>query len=184
MVKIGLISTISSIFAKSMYLSLNMNRFRCITSILGSEQISVYFETFLLLRQLSHERSSVSGNFSSSKNLLRHSSNVTLFKLSVFIRFMVPMVYRLYDLVWLLRLYDLCCCVDSSPRGKDKMSSVSYLYFGFWHDRQVMQSPTMPWNISVIIDWSRSSKDYFTALKYSFLSTRVWSVLTNRCSIG
>ena len=154
------------------------------TSILGSEQISVYFDTFLRLRQFSQDSSSVSGNFSSSKYLLRHSSKVTLFKFSGLTRFTVPIVCRLCDLVWLLRLYDLCYCVDSSPSGRDNMSSVSYLYFGFWHERQVMQSPTIPWNISVMIDWSRSSSAYFTALKYSFLSTLVWSVFTNLCSIG
>ena len=142
----GLISTISSIFAKSIYFSLKTNRLRCMTRILGSKNISVCLDTFLRFRQLSQESSSVSGNFSSSKNLFKHSSNVTLFRFSFagLVRLIAPAAVKLWDLWALRRLKDLYYCLDSSPSGNDNINSVSYLYLGFWHDKHVMQSPTIP----------------------------------------
>ena len=176
MVIIGFTSTISSILSKSMYFSLKTKRFRWMTRIFGSEYISVCFETFRRLRQLSQESSSVSGSLSSSKNLLRHWSNVTLFKFSGLGRFMIdpaaPPAIKLWDLCALLRLMTRFYWLDSSPRGSERISSVSYLCFGLLQERHVMQSPMIPWNISVIMDLSRSSSDCFTARKYSFLSTR------------
>ena len=69
-------------------------------------------------------------------------------------------------------------------KGSDKISSVSNLYLGFLQFLHVIQSPTMPWYMSVTIDLSLSSNYRLISLKYLSLSILDWSLSTILVSMG